>query len=136
MSSYEVRINEIHRSNVAIGDNATAGATSASLNRDGMKEALEVLLGIVSTLPKPEADERDSGADEVLDLACVARGEIKAAEPDKAVFRRLIDATRKMMDTLGSKIIEAGPWRMPWPRSQTSRATCDSRSGRGLRACG
>jgi hypothetical protein len=108
MSSYEVRINEIHRSNVAIGDNATASGTSAPLNRDGMKEALEVLLGIVSTLPKPKADEPDSGADEVLDLACVARGEIKAAEPDKAVFRRLVDATRKMMDTLGSKIIEAG----------------------------
>jgi hypothetical protein len=108
MSSYEVRINKIHRSNVAVGDNATAGGISAPLNRDGMKEALEALLGIVSTLPKPKADEPDSGADEVLDLACVARGEIKEAEPDKAVFRSLVDATRKMMDTLGSRIIQAG----------------------------
>ena len=101
MSSYEVRINEIHRSNVAIGDNATAGGTPAALDRDGLREALTVLLGIVSRLTEPPAEE-------VLDLACAARGEIKAAEPDKAVFRRLVDATRAMMASLGSKIVEAG----------------------------
>jgi hypothetical protein len=108
MSSYEIRINEIRGSTFAIGDNATAGGTSTPLDRDGMKDALAVLLGIVSGLPKPKPDEPDSGADEVLDLACIARGEIKAAEPDKAVFRRLVDATRKLMDALGPKIIEAG----------------------------
>jgi hypothetical protein len=101
MSSYEIRIKEIRGSTFAIGDNATAGETTAPLDRDGVKEALAVLLGIVSRLS-------ESPADEVLDLACAARGEIKAAEPDKDVFRRLIDATRAMMASLGSKIVEAG----------------------------
>ncbi|HXO47866.1 MAG TPA: hypothetical protein VN897_11370 [Mycobacterium sp.] len=108
MSSYEVRINEIHRSNVAIGDHATAGGTPAPPDRDEMKAALTVLLAIVTRLPEPQEGEPDSGAGEVLDLACAARGEIQAAEPDKDVFRRLVDATRKMMVALGSKIIEAG----------------------------
>ena len=108
MSSYEVRINEIHRSNVAIGDHATAGATPTAPDRDEMKAALTVLLAIVTRLPEPQEGEPDSWAGEVLDLACAALGEIKAAEPDKDVFRRLVDATRKMMVTLGSKIIEAG----------------------------
>lgn len=108
MSSYEVRIDQIHRSNVAIGDHATAGGTPAPQDRDEMKTALAVLLAIVARLPAPDEDEPDPGAEEVLDLACVARGEIKAAEPDKAVFRRLVDATRKLMDTLGPKIVEAG----------------------------
>jgi hypothetical protein len=108
MSSYEVRIDQIHRSNVAIGDHATAGGTPATQDRDEMKAALAVLLAIVARLPEPEEDEPDSGADEVLDLACAARGEIKSAEPDKAIFRRLVDATRKLMDTLGAKLVEAG----------------------------
>lgn len=108
MSSYEVHINEIHRSNVAIGDDATAGGTQAPPDRDEMKAALTVLLAIVTRLPEPQEGEPDSGAGEVVDLACAARGEIKAAEPDKDVFRRLVDATRNMMVTLGSKIIEAG----------------------------
>lgn len=101
MSSYEIRIKEIRGSTFAIGDNAAVGGASAALDRDGLKEALAVLLGVVGRLPEPEADE-------VLDLACDARGEIRAAEPDKDVFRRLVDATRTMMASLGSRIVEAG----------------------------
>ena len=101
MSSYEIRIKEVHGSTFAIGDDAKAGGNSGSQDRDGMAEAVRELLGIVSRYTDPAADE-------VLDLACAARGEIKAAEPDKEVFRRLVDATRKMMDKLGSGLIEAG----------------------------
>jgi hypothetical protein len=101
MSSYEIRIKEVHDSTFAIGDNAQAGGISGSPDRDGVAEALRELLGIVSRYTDP-------GADEVLDLACAARGEIRAAEPDKEVFRRLVDATRKLIDKLGSRLIEAG----------------------------
>jgi len=101
MSSYEIRIKEVHGSTFAIGDNAQAGGIRGPQDRQGMEEALRVLLGIVSRCTDPVADE-------VLDLACAARGEVKAAEPDREVFRRLVDATRKMMDTVGAKIIEAG----------------------------
>jgi hypothetical protein len=101
MSSYEIRIKEVHGSTFAIGDNSRAGGSLGAADQGAMAEALRVLLGVVSRYQDPAADE-------VLDLACAARGEIKAAEPDKDVFRRLVDATRKMMDTLGSRIIEAG----------------------------
>jgi hypothetical protein len=101
MSSYEIRIKEIRGSTVAFGDNAKAVAGPDAVDHEGVAEALRVLLGIVARYPGPETDE-------VLDLACAARGEIKAAKPDKAVFRRLVDATRTMLDALGSKIVEAG----------------------------
>jgi hypothetical protein len=101
MSSYEIRIKEIHGSTFAIGDNASAGGAPAPLDRDGLREALAVLLGIVGRL-------EESAADEVLDLACDARGEIRAAEPNKDVFRRLVDAAKAMMAALGSRIVEAG----------------------------
>jgi hypothetical protein len=101
MSSYEIRIKEVHDSVFAIGDSAKAEGNFGPQDHDDMAEALRVLLGIVSKYTDPSADE-------VLNLACAARVEINAAEPDKAVFRRLVAATRKMMDELGSRIIEAG----------------------------
>jgi hypothetical protein len=44
----------------------------------------------------------------VLHLAQAATYEISADKPKKEVFQRLADATRKMMDKLGSGIIQAG----------------------------
>jgi hypothetical protein len=100
VSTYNTRIEKIESSTVAIGDNATAVGASGSRDRDDMVETLSVLLGIVGKNTGPAADE-------VLRLALDARREISVGKPDKEVFRRLVDATRKMMQKLGSSVIGA-----------------------------
>lgn len=101
MSTYETHIGKVDNSTFAIGENAKAEVKSGSRDRDDMAEALSVLSAIVRKYTDPTADE-------VLDLALAASHEISADKPEKEVFRRLADATRKMMDKLGSRIIEAG----------------------------
>jgi hypothetical protein len=101
MSSYEIRIKEVHGSTVAIGDHAKASGAPGPLDRDAMTSALEVLLGIVGSYDEPEAKA-------VRDLARAAQGELEAPKPRKEVFRRLVDATRTMTAALGSKIVQAG----------------------------
>lgn len=101
MSTYETSIGDVHNSTFAIGKKAMAVGNSGRLERDDMAAALSVVLGIVGKYTGPAADE-------VLDLAVAARREISAEKPEQEIFRRLVDATRKMMDKLGSRIIEAG----------------------------
>ena len=101
MSTYETHIENVHDSTFAIGKKAKAVRNSGGADLRDMAEALSVLFGIVSKYADPAADE-------VLDLAVAARREISADRPEKEVFRRLVDATRKLMDKLGSRIIEAG----------------------------
>jgi len=101
MSSYEIRIKEVHGSTVAIGDHAKATGAPGPQEREAMAKALEVLLGLVSSYAGPEADE-------VRDLAHAAQAEVAAPKPRKKVFRRLLDATRAMTAALGSKIVQAG----------------------------
>jgi hypothetical protein len=102
MSTYETHIENVQGSTFAIGERARAVGNSSNADLRDMAEALSVLFGIVSKYADPAADE-------VLDLAVAARRGISAGKPEEAVFRRLVDATRKMMDKLGSRIIEAGP---------------------------
>jgi hypothetical protein len=101
MSSYETHIGKVDNSTFAIGEKARAEAKVSRRDRDNIAETLKVLLGIVSEYTDPAADE-------VLYLAQAASHEISADKPEKEVFRRLADATRKMMDKLGPRIIEAG----------------------------
>jgi hypothetical protein len=101
MDTYETHITNVDNSTFAIGKKAKAVGNSGQADRDDMFEALSVLLGIVGKYKGPEADE-------ALDLAVAARREIRADKPEKEIFRRLVDATRKMMGALGSRIIEAG----------------------------
>jgi hypothetical protein len=101
MSSYETRIGKVSKSAFAIGDNATVEGTFDQRARDDMAGTLRELLGVVSKYDDPAAAE-------VMDLVLSASREIGADKPQREVFRRLSDATRKMMDKLGSRIIEAG----------------------------
>jgi hypothetical protein len=101
MSTYETHIGNVDNSVFAIGDKARAGGTYDRPDRDDMAQTLRVLVDIVSKYTDPTAHE-------VLKLAHVASGEISADKPEKEIFRRLTDAIRKMMDKLGSSIIEAG----------------------------
>lgn len=101
MSTYETHIENVHNSAFAIGKKATAVGNSGQADPRAMADAVSALLGIVSKYVDPAADE-------VLDLAIAARREISADQPRKDVFRRLVDATRKLMDTMGAKIVEAG----------------------------
>jgi hypothetical protein len=101
MSSYETRIGNVDNSVFAIGDSATAEGKFARHDRDDMAEYLKVLLSIISKYTDPTAYE-------VRDLALAATREISANKPEKEVFQRLVDATRKLMNKLGSSIVEAG----------------------------
>ncbi|HEX3955850.1 MAG TPA: hypothetical protein VHZ03_04370 [Trebonia sp.] len=101
MSSYETHIGKVSKSAFAIGDNVRVDGTFDQRARDDMADALRELLGIVSNY-------RDPAAAEVMDLVLSATREIGADKPQKEVFRRLSDATRKMVDRLGPGIIEAG----------------------------
>lgn len=101
MSTYETHIGKVDNSTFAIGEKAKAEGKSGDRYRDDMAETLRVLLGIISKYTDPAADE-------VRGLALDASREISADKPKKEVFRRLADATRDMMDKLGSRLIEAG----------------------------
>jgi uncharacterized protein YqeY len=101
MSSYETHIGKVDNSTFAIGQNARAEAKFSRGDRDDMAETLKELLVIVSKYTDPAADE-------VLHLAQAATYEISADKPKKEVFRRLADATRKMMNKLGPGITQAG----------------------------
>lgn len=101
MSTYETHIGKVDNSTFAIGENARAETKIGRRDRDDIAETLRILLGIVSKYTDPAAGE-------VLDLAQAASHEISVDKPEKEVFQRLADATRKMMDKLGPGIIEAG----------------------------
>lgn len=101
MSNYEARIGKVVNSTFAIGENARAEAKFGSRDLGDMADALKLLRSIVSNYT-------DSTAYDVLELAVAASHEITANEPEKEVFRRLADATRKMMRKLGPSIVEAG----------------------------
>jgi hypothetical protein len=101
MSNYEMHIGKIDRSVFAIGENAKAEGNFGHGDRDDMTEALKELLDIVGKYT-------DSAAQEVLELARAASREMSADKPEKAVFQRLVDVTRKMMDKLSSSVIEVG----------------------------
>jgi hypothetical protein len=101
MSTYETHIGKVEKSTFAIGEKAKAEGKFGDHDRDDMAETLRVLLGIVNKYTGPAADE-------VQGLAFDASREISKDKPKKEVFRRLADATRKMIDQLGSSLIEAG----------------------------
>lgn len=101
MSTYKTHIGQVNNSTFAIGEKAKAEGKFSHRDREDVAETLRVLLGIASKYTDPTAGE-------VLDLALAASTELSADNPRKEVFRRLADATRKMMDKLGSSIIEAG----------------------------
>lgn len=101
MSSYETHIGRVDKSTFAIGDNAKAVGTSSHEDGGDMMEALSVLIGIVSKYAGPDVDE-------VLGMALAARQEVIAEKPDKKLLQRLTEATRKMMEKLGSSVVEVG----------------------------
>lgn len=101
MNSYEAHFGNVDKSVIAIGENAKAEGYFGTRERDDMAETLSVLLGIVRRYTDPAADE-------VFNLALAANREIRADKPQKDVFQRLVDATRKMMKRLGSSVIGAG----------------------------
>jgi hypothetical protein len=101
VSTYETHIGKVEKSTFAIGDQAKAEGKFGDHDRDDMAETLRVLLSIISKYTDPAADE-------VRGLALEASREIRADKPRKEIFRRLADATREMIDKLGSSLIEAG----------------------------
>jgi hypothetical protein len=101
MSTYETHIEKVDNSVFAIGENARAEGNPGNRNRDDMTEALRILLDIVSKYNDPVAYE-------VKDLTLAASREVSSGNPERDVFRRLADATRKMIDKLGPGVIEAG----------------------------
>lgn len=101
MSTYETHIGSVDNSVFAIGENAKAKGRTGSRNHDDMTQALRMLLDIASKYNDPVACE-------VKDLTLAASREISSGKPERDVFRRLVDATRKMMDKLGPGLIEAG----------------------------
>lgn len=101
MSTYETHIGNVDKSVFAIGEKAKAEGNFGRRDREDMAETLRVLLGIAGKYS-------DSEAVEVHDLALAASREISADKPEKEVFRRLADATKKMMNKLGPSVIEAG----------------------------
>jgi hypothetical protein len=101
MSTYETHIGKVDNSVFAIGENAQAKGKTSNRDRDDMAQTLGVLLDIVSKYNDPVAYE-------VKDLTLAASREVSSGKPERDVFRRLADATRKMMDKLGPGIIEAG----------------------------
>jgi hypothetical protein len=100
MNTYETHIGKVDNSTFAIGEKVRAETKISRLDRDDIAETLQMLIGIVSKYTDPAAGE-------VLDLAQAASDELSADKPEKGVFRRLADATRKMIDKLGPGIIEA-----------------------------
>jgi hypothetical protein len=101
VSTYETHIGKVDKSAVAIGENASAEVKFGRDDRDDMLEALKVLLSISSQYTDPAASE-------VRDLALAATREMGADKPERDVFRRLVDATRKLMNRLGSGVVGAG----------------------------
>jgi hypothetical protein len=101
MSTYETHIGNVDNSAFAVGENAKAEGRFVRHDRDDMVETLKVLLSIISKYTDPTAYE-------VRDLAVAATREISANKPEKEVFQRLVDATRKLMNKLGPSIVEAG----------------------------
>jgi hypothetical protein len=65
------------------------------------QQSLPWLLAIVSKYGDPVADE-------VRDLTLAASREIGSGKPEREVFRRLAEATRKLMEKLGPGVIEVG----------------------------
>jgi hypothetical protein len=101
MSTYETHIENVDNSVFAVGENAKAEGKFVRHDRDDMVDTLKILLSIISKYTDPAAYE-------VRDLALAATREISANKPEKEVFQRLVDATRKLMNKLGSGIVEAG----------------------------
>jgi hypothetical protein len=101
MSKYETHFGKVENSTFAIGKNAKAEGKSSGRDLDDLTETLRVLLDIVSKYNDPAAYE-------VKNLALAAGREISSGKPEKEVFRRLADATRKLLDKLGPSVIEAG----------------------------
>jgi hypothetical protein len=101
MGTYETNIGKVDNSIFAIGEKARAEGKISRRDRDDMTDTLKLLLRIVSRYTDPAADE-------VMDLALAASQEISADKPEREVFQRLVDATRKMMHKLGPSVIEAG----------------------------
>lgn len=107
MSSYETRIDQVHNSVFAIGDQASARGRPDRVDRDDRiardeaAQAVRMLLGILSKYSDPAAV--DAAA-----LAKAASREITAEKPDKNLFQRLADATRVVLKKLGPGIAEAG----------------------------
>jgi hypothetical protein len=101
VSSYETNNWKVENSNFAIGDNAKAEGTFNNRDAEDMAETLKVLLAIVSKYTDPVADE-------VRDLTLAASREIGSGKPEREVFRRLAEATRKLMERLGPGVIEVG----------------------------
>jgi hypothetical protein len=101
MSTYETHIGSVDNSVFAIGENAKAKGIPGNRNRDDIAQTLRILLDIASKYNDPVARE-------VKDLTVAANSEIRSGNPERDIFRRLTDATRKMMDKLGPGVIEAG----------------------------
>jgi hypothetical protein len=101
VSSYETNIWKVENSNFAIGDHATAEGSFSNRDRDDMAGTLRGLLAIVSKYGDPVADE-------VRDLTLAASREMGSGKPEREVFRRLAEATRKLMEKLGPGVIEVG----------------------------
>lgn len=101
MSSYETHIGKVDNSVFAIGDNAEAKGTFSDRDRDDMEKILKELLATVSRYTDPVAAE-------VRDLTLDASREIGAGKPERDVFRRLAEATRRLMERLGPAVIGAG----------------------------
>jgi hypothetical protein len=85
----------------AIGDHARAEGTFTGRDADEMAEVLGALLAIVSQYTDPAAAE-------VRKLTLAASREIGSGKPERDVFRRLAEATRRLMEKLGPGVIEAG----------------------------
>ena len=101
MSTYETHFGNVEGSNFAIGDNARAEGTFSRRDRDDMTETLRELLRIASKYTDPAAEE-------VRGLTLDASREIGSGKPERDVFRRLAEATRRLMEKLGPGVIEAG----------------------------
>jgi len=101
VSTYENHIGKVDNSVFAIGDYATAKASFTNRDRDDMAQILKELLAIVSNYTDPVAEE-------VRDLALDASHEMGSGRPEKYVFRRLAEATRRLMEKLGPGVIEVG----------------------------
>jgi hypothetical protein len=101
MGTYETHIGEVSNSAFVVGEKGKAEVNFGRPDRDDIAEPLRVLIGIVSKYAHPVADE-------VLELAVAARREMGAEKPEKQVFQRLTEATRKMIDKLGASLVEAG----------------------------
>lgn len=101
VSTYKTHIGKVDNSVFAIGDGAEAKGTFSDRDRDDIAETLNELLAIVGKYTDPVAEE-------VRCLTLDASREIGSGKPERDVFRRLAEATRKLMEKLGPGVIEAG----------------------------